>query len=398
MLVGGKTIQHYICKYAKKGGSPPPGSFVLFDESSEIQLQSWVILAQWRLMGVHFIIMGDFDGQLKPICDKWAGAMDKHDIRKSQFLHDLAGGLRLNWTTYRRGEGPLLFKRFTDLYKFADLKPKKLCAGKFNEDYYTTQNIVESVRIRYPSHDGEIQVHCCRTHVRRIQINALVNRILAEKHDEKLFLPSPGKLHGAQMQPQDFYIWPGMELICYSRKYRKNKPINGGIYVVESFDDENVVVNLHDDYLRNVREKAADHKATPPSDTEDEDSDPDDLGEEDSEDDALEPPPAKRARKQSTKKTEEDKKRAQHRHELSHSAASFYLRPQHALVYASLQGRTLRNQHIALLDWQSPLFTVRHLIVAMSRATHGKFVHVLNEQEELDLIKGYQDLVRQLDE
>jgi len=47
-------------------------------------------------MDVYFVIMGDFDGQLKPICDKWAGAMEKHDIRKSQFLHDLAGGLRLN--------------------------------------------------------------------------------------------------------------------------------------------------------------------------------------------------------------------------------------------------------------------------------------------------------------
>ena len=58
------------------------------------------------------------------------------------------------------------------------------------------------------------------------------------------------------------------------------------------------------------------------------------------------------------------------------------LRPQHALVHASLQGRTVRDKHVGLLDAFTPTFTVRHLIVAISRATHGKFVHVFSPEQQ----------------
>ena len=51
-----------------------------------------------------------------------------------------------------------------------------------------------------------------------------------------------------------------------------------------------------------------------------------------------------------------------------------------------------------LLDWQSHLFTVRHLIVAISRATHGKFVHVLNHVEEQGLLRDYKRRVREIEE
>jgi hypothetical protein len=66
MLVGGKTIQHYLCRYGKGKGSPKAGTIILIDECSEIQLHTWALLAQWKLMGVTFIILGDFDGQLSP--------------------------------------------------------------------------------------------------------------------------------------------------------------------------------------------------------------------------------------------------------------------------------------------------------------------------------------------
>ena len=69
-------------------------------------------------------------------------------------------------------------------------------------------------------------------------------------------------------------------------------------------------------------------------------------------------------------------------HRLTHNEAALMLRPQHALVHASLQGRTMRNKHLAILDTFTTTFTVRHLIVAMSRATHGKFVHVFSPKQQ----------------
>ena len=67
---------------------------------------------------------------------------------------------------------------------------------------------------------------------------------------------------------------------------------------------------------------------------------------------------------------------------LTHAQAARILRLQHALVYASIQGRTAREKHIALMDTANPNFTVRHLIVALSRATHGKYVHVPDGRQE----------------
>ena len=69
--------------------------------------------------------------------------------------------------------------------------------------------------------------------------------------------------------------------------------------------------------------------------------------------------------------------------ELSHNEASMYLRLTYALTYASIQGRTIRNKNICLLDTHHRrFFTTRHLIVGVSRATHGRYVHIPTETQE----------------
>ena len=67
---------------------------------------------------------------------------------------------------------------------------------------------------------------------------------------------------------------------------------------------------------------------------------------------------------------------------VTHAEFARIFRPQHALVYANIQGRTMREKHICLLDTGNRNFTVRHLIVAISRATHGKYVHVPDREQE----------------
>ena len=66
MLMCGKTIAHYLHKYRRKGGAPKPGTIVIIDEWSEVQLHTWIELAQWKLVGVIFIIVADADGQRAP--------------------------------------------------------------------------------------------------------------------------------------------------------------------------------------------------------------------------------------------------------------------------------------------------------------------------------------------
>ena len=298
MLVGGKTVQHYLCKYRKHGGAPKAGTYVVIDECSEIQLHTWSLLAQWKLMGVHFIILGDFDGQLPPIFDKWANAMETLDIRTSQLLYDLVGGLHIKLTVYRRGTDAELFRRYVMLYQYAHLKPARL-KGKFNDDYHLTQQIIERARETYPMHDGVIDKIFCRKHKQRIGINALVNKIEAAKRDDVLLLECKGRIQGAHMQPQDMYIWVGMELLCYSRKYRQKYPVNGGVYVVETFDATHVVVRLHEDYRKYLDGKKAEKElkelveenSDAESEASDAESDPEDMGADEDDDEECTPPP-----------------------------------------------------------------------------------------------------------
>ena len=56
--------------------------------------------------------------------------------------------------------------------------------------------------------------------------------------------------------------------------------------------------------------------------------------------------------------------------------AAEMLRLQHALCYASIQGRTFRDTHIVLLDVDSRNVTMRDLITAMSRPTNGRYLHI----------------------
>ena len=52
------------------------------------------------------------------------------------------------------------------------------------------------------------------------------------------------------------------------------------------------------------------------------------------------------------------------------------LRMPYARCYYTVQGKTYRDTHVVLLDTLHKRFDMRKLIVGMSRATHGKYVHM----------------------
>ena len=61
----------------------------------------------------------------------------------------------------------------------------------------------------------------------------------------------------------------------------------------------------------------------------------------------------------------------------------YLLRLTHAMCYYTIQGRTLRDKKILLIDTDHPNFSRRALIVGLSRATHGNFAHVAESGTEL---------------
>ena len=356
MLVGGKTLQHYLSKYNSKGGSPKRGQIVCVDEISEVQGHTLQQLAQWKLMGVRFIFAGDLDGQFKPIFDQMADVMNAKDLRLSRFLFEMCGGLHVKLTTYRRGTDVELFRWYTGLYKWAD-----------NRDFDKVQQLVNLTRKRYPLRNEEIDIHLVMSHKLRVQINAEQNAIQAARQERTLFLKSPGEMPGIMMQPQDMHIWEGLELLCHRRKHVDDAPVNGGLYRVYSWDHQTVTIRLTEEYRQRYEWKPANREAN-----DDEESEDEDLRE--------------------AREAAEEYRQAlidlKTWHTLGHEEAAKILRLQHALVYANIQGRTMREKHICLMDTANRNFTVRHLIVAVSRATHGRYVHVPTAAQEVKIRQG----------
>ena len=368
MLMCGKTISHYLHKYRSKGGAPRPGTIVVIDEWSEVQLHTWVELAQWKLVGVKFVLVGDADGQRKPIFDKWQDAMNRTDIRDSSLIHELCGGLRLQLTEYRRGTDLDLFKTYTGFYNIAD-------------DNSQVPAVVAAMREKYPLAQWNTPCGCIfvLSHRKRMKINHVVNWKLADLEDAVEFIPSAGEVNGWTMQPQDMLVWKGLELLCYSRRYCKNSPVTGAVYVVKKWDGRFLTVELHDDYLGK--------RLIPAHEVVEDAEDADETEEALEETPGSEPARPDRECVMSTVEVRQadGTKLKKPVFKLSYKRASQLLRLQHSIVYAAMQGRTFKTS-VALLDLDSDKITMRDVITAMSRPTRGSDLRFATAEQQNKLL------------
>ena len=88
---------------------------------------------------------------------------------------------------------------------------------------------------------------------------------------------------------------------------------------------------------------------------------------------------------------------------LTHLDACRNLRMAYALCYYNALGTTLRDRHVVLFDTRHQTkdgddtvshFAMRHLIIGLSRATHGCYVHIPTPKQEAMLMKGMRDYVQ----
>jgi len=82
---------------------------------------------------------------------------------------------------------------------------------------------------------------------------------------------------------------------------------------------------------------------------------------------------------------------------LTHEETSRWLRLGYAYTYYSIQGRTIRDRTILLLDSTSKHFTVRNLIVGISRAPLGSQIKIPSVQEEEDFMHGLENVEDEVD-
>ena len=77
-----------------------------------------------------------------------------------------------------------------------------------------------------------------------------------------------------------------------------------------------------------------------------------------------------------------DKKEGETSYKLTHKRAAELLRLRFAMVYASIQGITLTDKHTCLMDLYHPRITMRDIITAMSRPTHGYYLHFVEPGQQ----------------
>jgi hypothetical protein len=189
----------------------------------------------------------------------------------------MCGGLEVQLTKYRRGEDANLFKAYTNLYQWADCVDRASVAMAVNQ-----------IANSYPFQREGIEHYFVMSHKKRMQLNHAMNAGFAASQQKVLFIAGPKDIKetsGVSMQGQDMIIWKGLELLCNARKYAPKSPVNGCVYIVESWDETHVVVRLHADYMpRSVEPLAAE-----PVEVEDDVSDLEDMGEDGDEAPAKEP-------------------------------------------------------------------------------------------------------------
>jgi hypothetical protein len=181
----------------------------------------------------------------------------------------------------------------------------------------------------------------------RINVNAVVNENLKDQHSEKLWMPWDDEtpLPGFTMQPQECWIWKGMEVIGCTRKSVGHKIINGYSYSIMGFDKDTVTLQVFPEFAKNMPKE---------KDDEEEEEEEGEEGEGEGE----------------GNKSESAVKQVDF--QISHTMFMKHFRLAFALPVCYAQGRTYRNKKVLIMNTESEHFTMRHLIVAVSRVTNGK--------------------------
>ena len=197
--IDGRTLLHELHRTKKKG------HVIIVDESSMVPLSMWSALLNLKFTGNMIIVAGDMDGQFQPIADQ-------HQLEKlegfdrSDFMHDLCNGLRVEMVKYRRGKG-----LGSDHFSFT--------GRLYPQTGISLAGALQAARHKYPA-SGHIfnGTTLCISHRCRMLVNREAN-IAAARSDAVIV--EAGKVpQSLANQPQNMMVSVGMVLmaVCSSNE------------------------------------------------------------------------------------------------------------------------------------------------------------------------------------
>jgi hypothetical protein len=201
---------------------------MIVDEVSMVGTKLLERMARWSIMGLKFVLIGDFS-QLLPV---GVDGATRYRVEDSRTFMKLAGHLRIVLNQNRRAAGDQLhFERVMMLRPRVD---------------QPIDEIVATFARMYPWNGQRISYYICLSHRKRMRINKWQNDLEKGHHAEKLFIASPGFMKGCASQPQHMWVWKGLQLIGGGRTSRNI--LNGVMYIVEGYNDEFLQIKVHPDF------------------------------------------------------------------------------------------------------------------------------------------------------
>ena len=320
-LVGGETVAWLLYLNAALDNT-----WFLVDEVGLLPVSTLGAMSQWIALGARFVYFGDFEGQFEPFRDRW----NADCAYANPLLHNLCNGLCVTLQTYRRGVDQALFDWYFGLYGQTDVR-----------------SWVHESRLRYAAACDPMcnPLVLVISHNRRLRVNEIQNKRLAPENALECVwdLEEDEEHPGTTMRPQTMRIWVGIELLGSPRGANEQKVaqgqkgaqrqkgvqapkiVQGVIYTVTGITDTHLNLQMRPEYCHGAKDE------------------------------------------KTTVKLEQVCEK---------------LRLTHSMCYYTVQGRTLRDRHIVLLDTDHRHMSMRALIVGMSRATHGSYVHIGDEASE----------------
>ncbi|MCP3864183.1 MAG: AAA family ATPase, partial [Aestuariibacter sp.] len=213
----GKTLDHWVRRHLMHGS--PKCDVLWIDEV--FQTDAGLLAQLSKLTGtMRFLLSGDVH-QFAPLGNTFRGAAVPEDaLLRSNLLHTMAGGNRVELTECRRSD--------TSLFEYyASLIPGGL---RFELP------LVECVRQAKTAFAfrGLPRWSLCISHAKRVRINREVNERLAPQDAVRLVVSGRAARGNAA---QTMLLWPGIVLIGCTQSGRVR---NGCLYEVEHVDGESV--------------------------------------------------------------------------------------------------------------------------------------------------------------
>ena len=201
-LARGQTLERFLLRAPVRQTN---STWIVVDECSQIPQCRWAELQRFKLIGVKFLILGDFAGQLRPPSDLWSDARRRYE--DCDDIWTLSEGLQVRLSEYRRGMNPGYFRYYCSLY--ADVAEDD--AAKDHTERTKLAAHIRHTREILPWDGDHRALHVVMSNDKRRLINRHCNERSHRERPEAVFVESPDADKPLIGEPS-FWCYTGQQL------------------------------------------------------------------------------------------------------------------------------------------------------------------------------------------